>query len=67
MGAAVICSAGREPVWSSGHDVDELPLADLDPIPYDEPLEMLLRTVTRFPAPVIVMVHGSVWRARSTW
>jgi len=58
VGAVVIRSAGREPVWSSGHDVDELPVADLDPIPYDEPLEMLLRTVKRFPAPVIAMVHG---------
>ena len=61
VGAVVIRSAGREPVWSSGHDVDELPLGDVDPIPYDEPLEMLLRTVKRFPAPAIAMVHGSVW------
>ena len=61
VGAVVIRSAGREPVWSSGHDVDELPMADLDPIPYNEPLEMLLRAVKRFPAPVIAMVHGSVW------
>jgi methylmalonyl-CoA decarboxylase len=61
VGAVVIRSAGREPVWSSGHDVDELPLSDRDPIPYDEPLEMLIRTVKRFPAPVIAMVHGSVW------
>ena len=61
VGAVVIRSASDQPVWSSGHDVDELPLADLDPIPYDEPLEMLLRAVKRFPAPVIAMVHGSVW------
>jgi methylmalonyl-CoA decarboxylase len=61
VAAVVIRSAGDQPVWSSGHDVDELPLADLDPIPYNEPLEMLLRAVKRFPAPVIAMVHGSVW------
>ncbi len=61
MGAVVIRSASREPVWSSGHAIDELPLADLDPLPYDEPLEMLFRAVKRFPAPVIAMVHGSVW------
>jgi methylmalonyl-CoA decarboxylase len=57
----VIRSAGDERVWSAGHDVGELPVADLDPIPYDEPLEELLRAVKRFPAPVIAMVHGSVW------
>ncbi len=61
VGAVVIRSAGEEAVWSSGHDVDELPLADLDPLPYNEPLEMLLRAVKHFPAPVIAMVHGSVW------
>jgi methylmalonyl-CoA decarboxylase len=60
-GAVVIRSAHHQRVWSSGHDVDELPLADLDPIPYNEPLEKLLRAVKRFPAPVIAMVHGSVW------
>jgi methylmalonyl-CoA decarboxylase len=61
VGAVVIRSASAEAVWSSGHDVDELPVADLDPLPYNEPLEKLLRAVKRFPAPVIAMVHGSVW------
>jgi methylmalonyl-CoA decarboxylase len=61
VGAVVIRSSSNQRVWSSGHDVDELPLADLDPIPYNEPLEILLRAVKRFPAPVIAMVHGSVW------
>ena len=61
VGAVVIRSASTERVWSSGHDVDELPVADLDPLPYNEPLEKLLRAVKRFPAPVIAMVHGSVW------
>jgi methylmalonyl-CoA decarboxylase len=61
VGAVVIRSARDERVWSSGHDVDELPLADLDPVPYNEPLEMLLRAVKCFAAPVIAMVHGSVW------
>jgi methylmalonyl-CoA decarboxylase len=60
-GAVVIRSAHPQPVWSSGHDVAELPLADVDPIPYNEPLEALLRAVKRFPAPVLAMVHGSVW------
>ena len=61
VGVVVIRAASDERVWSAGHDVGELPVADLDPIPYDEPLEELLRAMKRFPAPVIAMVHGSVW------
>ena len=34
---------------------------NLDPLPYDDPLEQLLRAVKGFSAPVIAMVHGSVW------
>ena len=59
--AVVIRSAGGEKVWSAGHDVDELPKADIDPLPYGDPLEQLLRAVKSFPAPVLAMVHGSVW------
>ncbi|HVN63218.1 MAG TPA: methylmalonyl-CoA decarboxylase [Candidatus Binataceae bacterium] len=59
--AVVIRSASGEKVWSSGHAVDELPAADVDPLPYSDPLEQLLRAVKSFPAPVIAMVHGSVW------
>jgi methylmalonyl-CoA decarboxylase len=59
--ALVLRSAVNEKVWSAGHDVSELPLADFDPLPYNDPLEKLLRAVKAFPAPVIGMVHGSVW------
>jgi methylmalonyl-CoA decarboxylase len=59
--ALIIRSALREKVWSAGHDVEELPKADVDPLPYDDPLEQLLRAVKAFPAPVIAMVQGSVW------
>lgn len=47
-------------VWSAGHDISELPQGE-DPLTYADPLERLLRNVRRFPAPVIAMVHGSVW------
>ncbi|WP_421840840.1 methylmalonyl-CoA decarboxylase [Mycobacterium sp.] len=57
----VLRSATAGSVWSAGHDVNELPKADVDPLPYTDPLEQLLRTVKMFPAPVIAMVHGSVW------
>jgi len=61
MRAVVLRSAVKEKVWSAGHDVSELPVADVDPLPYSDPLEKLLRAVKAFPAPVIGMVHGSVW------
>lgn len=58
---ALILSAGMETrVWSSGHDINELPEGE-DPLLYSDPLEQLLRAVRHFPAPVIAMVHGSVW------
>lgn len=57
----VIIRADREAkVWSSGHDVAELPQGR-DPLAYSDPLERLLRAVRKFPSPVIAMVHGSVW------
>ena len=59
--AVVLRSATNEKVWSTGHDVDELPKADIDPLPYGDPLEQLMRAVKAFPAPVLAMVHGSVW------
>jgi methylmalonyl-CoA decarboxylase len=59
--AVVLRSAEAQKVWSAGHDVDELPEANRDPLPYDDPLEQLLRAVAAFPAPVIAMVQGSAW------
>ncbi len=59
--AVVLRAEGAEKVWSAGHDVDELPKAGIDPLPYGDPLERLLRGVKTFPAPVIAMIHGSVW------
>ncbi|MBI5403667.1 MAG: methylmalonyl-CoA decarboxylase [Ignavibacteriae bacterium] len=48
-------------VWSSGHDITELAAPGTDPLSYDNPLELLLRAVENFPAPVIAMVEGTVW------
>ncbi len=59
--AVVLRSAANEKVWSTGHDVTELPKANIDPLPYGDPLEQLMRAVKAFPAPVLAMVHGSVW------
>ena len=56
----VIRAAPGTSVWSSGHDISELPQGQ-DPLPYTDPFERALRAVKSFPAPVIAMVHGSVW------
>ncbi len=59
--AAVLRAAAGMHVWSAGHDIDELPHGRRDPLSYNDPLEELLRAIRMFPAPVIAMVHGSVW------
>lgn len=48
-------------VWSSGHDVSELPLGGLDPLGWQDPLRMVIREIEHFPAPVIALVEGGVW------
>jgi methylmalonyl-CoA decarboxylase len=58
--AVVIRAAPDAKVWSAGHDIGELPQGQ-DPLQYSDPLERLLRAVASFPAPVLAMVHGSVW------
>jgi methylmalonyl-CoA decarboxylase len=58
--AVIIRAAADANVWSAGHDISELPRGQ-DPLLYSDPLERLLRAVKTFPAPVIAMVHGSVW------
>jgi len=57
----IITTQDFNSVWSAGHDVNELPKAKQDPLSYNDSLERLLRSVRNFPAPVIVMIHGSVW------
>jgi methylmalonyl-CoA decarboxylase len=57
----ILRSATPQKIWSAGHDIDELPQSNRDPLPYDDPLEELLRAVAAFPAPVIAMVQGSAW------
>lgn len=48
-------------VWSSGFDIDEIPLNGIDPLGQEKPLEQALNAIQVFPAPVIAMVEGSVW------
>jgi methylmalonyl-CoA decarboxylase len=59
--AIVLRAAPGMKVWSAGHDIDELPRGRRDPLGYHDPLEELLRAVRACPAPVLAMVHGTVW------
>lgn len=60
---AVVIKAvpNKHNVWSAGHDVNELPVGNRDPLGYFDKLEELLHAVQHFPAPVIAQIHGSVW------
>jgi methylmalonyl-CoA decarboxylase len=59
--AIVLRAAAGMDVWSAGHDIGELPPGRRDPLGYNDPLEGLIRAVRTFPAPVVAMVHGTVW------
>jgi methylmalonyl-CoA decarboxylase len=48
-------------VWSSGHDINELPEGGRDPLGWDDPLRHLVRTIETCRIPVIAMIEGGVW------
>jgi methylmalonyl-CoA decarboxylase len=58
---AVLRAAPGVKVWSSGHDVSELPEGGLDPLGWRDPLRYLIRELENFPAPIIALIEGSVW------
>lgn len=58
--AVIVRAAPKASVWSAGHDIGDLREGQ-DPLLSIGPLERLLQAVRHFPAPVIAMVHGSVW------
>lgn len=57
----ILCAQAGSPVWSSGHDVAELPTDGRDPLGWDDPLPLLIREIEEYPAPVIAMIEGTVW------
>lgn len=57
----IIRALSGSKVWSSGFNINELPVSGRDPLSYNDPLECLLRAVQRFNSPVIAMIEGSVW------
>ena len=48
-------------IWCAGHDVDELPEGQRDPLGWYDPLKRLVRAIENHPAPVIAMIEGGVW------
>lgn len=48
-------------VWSAGFNIEELPLPGTDPVPYDHPLEVLVRRMQKVKIPIVAMMEGSVW------
>lgn len=48
-------------VWCAGSNIHDLPDPGKDPLPYNNPLEKLIRKIEEFPHPVIAMLDGSVW------
>ncbi|MCK5856681.1 MAG: hypothetical protein KAG64_04280, partial [Bacteroidales bacterium] len=47
-------------VWSAGFNIKELPLPGEDPLPFNHPLETLLRKLQQVPCPIIAQIEGSV-------
>jgi len=59
--AVVLTANPNSKIWSAGHDIKEIPLDGKDPLPWTAGLEQLLHRVRNCRAPVIAMVHASVW------
>ncbi|NWJ97564.1 MAG: methylmalonyl-CoA decarboxylase [Chloroflexi bacterium] len=57
----ILRASSRVKCWSAGHDVAELPTTNVDPLRYSDPLELGIRAIRKYPAPVIAMIHGTVW------
>lgn len=59
--AVILKAPEGSKVFSAGHDVRELPVDGRDPLTYNDPLRVVVRTIEHFPAPVIAMIEGGVW------
>jgi methylmalonyl-CoA decarboxylase len=57
----ILRAAAGAKVFSAGHDVRELPTNGRDPLTYNDPLRLVVRTIEHFPTPVLAMIEGSVW------
>lgn len=59
--AVVLRATPGAKVWSSGHDVNELPGKGRDPLSWNDPLRVLVRAIQEFPAPIVALLEGGVW------
>lgn len=59
--AVVLRALAGAKVWSSGHDVSELPNRGRDPLGWNDPLRVLIRALQEYPAPIIALIEGGVW------
>ena len=57
----ILSSNTGSKVWSAGFNIDQLPLPGQDPLPFDHPLEALLRKLQNVPCPIIAQIEGTVW------
>ena len=48
-------------VWSAGYDIADLPHAGADLLGWGDSLRMLVRSIQKYPAPVIALLEGGVW------
>jgi len=61
--AVVIAADPATKIWSAGHDIHEIPVDGHDAVTWTTGFERVLQRVRRCPAPVIAMLHSSVWGA----
>jgi len=61
LSVVILRSNSGSSVWSAGLNIEELPQSGIDPLPYEHPLEKLMRVIQNFPGPVIAMAEGSIW------
>jgi methylmalonyl-CoA decarboxylase len=59
----VVAADPATKVWSAGHDIREIPLDGHDAVSWTTGFVQVLRRVRLCPAPVIAMLHSSVWGA----
>jgi len=59
----IIAADPTTKIWSAGHDIHEIPLDGRDAVTWTTGFERVLRRVRTCPAPVIAMLHSSVWGA----
>ena len=59
----IIAADPSTKIWSAGHDIREIPLDGHDAVTWTTGFERVLQRVRRCPAPVIAMLHSSVWGA----